>query len=59
MTYLDSTHFSDKNLYKILFILNYGLEDMNYASFKHLQQFSEKQIKCGTFLTEGEQSPGH
>jgi hypothetical protein len=42
MTYSDSTHFSDKFSYKILFISSYGLKDMNLASFKHLQQFSEK-----------------
>jgi hypothetical protein len=43
MAYLDSTHFSDKLLYKILFILSYGLKDTNFARFKHLQQNSEKQ----------------
>jgi hypothetical protein len=36
MTYLDSTHFFDKFSYKILFISIYGLEDTNYARFKHI-----------------------
>jgi hypothetical protein len=39
----DSTHFSDKLSYKILFISSYGLKDMNLAKFKHLQQFFRKQ----------------
>jgi hypothetical protein len=52
MAYSDSTHFSDKLSYKILFISSYSLEDVNFVRFKYLQQFSEKQIKRGTFLTE-------
>jgi hypothetical protein len=44
MAYLDSTHFSDKFSYKILFIPSYGLEAINFASFKHFEQISEKQI---------------
>jgi hypothetical protein len=52
MAYLDCTHFSDKFSYKIFFIPSYRFKDMNFASFKHLQQFSEKQIRHGTFLTE-------
>jgi hypothetical protein len=50
MTYLDSTHFSDKFSYKILFISNYSLKDTNRARFKHLQQYLAKQRKPGTFL---------
>jgi hypothetical protein len=38
----DSMDFSDKLSYKILFILSYGLEDMNLARFKYLQQFFQK-----------------
>jgi hypothetical protein len=49
MTYSDSTHFFDKFSYKILFILNYRLKDINLASFKHLQQFSEKQRTSWVF----------
>jgi hypothetical protein len=52
MTYLDSTHFSDKFSYKILLISNYSLKDTNHARFKHLQQYLAKQRKPGTFLTE-------
>jgi hypothetical protein len=60
MAYSDSIHFFDKLSYKILFILSYSLKDMNLASFKHLQQFSEKQIKeCETFLTDAGTSLGH
>jgi hypothetical protein len=59
MTYLDSTHFSDKFSYKILFILSYHLKDINFASFAYLQDFFRKTEKTGeTFLTEGELSPG-
>jgi hypothetical protein len=43
MSYSDSTHFSEQNSYKILFISSYGLKDMNLARFEHLQQFLEKQ----------------
>jgi hypothetical protein len=39
MIYLDSTHFSDKFSYKILFISSYGLQDMNLARFAYLQEF--------------------
>jgi hypothetical protein len=38
MAYSDSTHFSDKLSYKILFISSYGSKDMNYARFKYLQE---------------------
>jgi hypothetical protein len=43
MAYLDSTHFSDKISYKILFIPSYGLKDMNLARITYLQEFSEKR----------------
>jgi hypothetical protein len=43
MAYLDSTHFSVKLSYKILFILSYGLKDMIYTSFELLQQFLENR----------------
>jgi hypothetical protein len=52
MAYSDFTHFSDKISYKILCFSSYGLEDMNLASFTHSQQFSAKQRKRETFLTE-------
>jgi hypothetical protein len=44
-----SMHFSNTNSYTILFISSYELKDMNLASFKHLQQFSEKQKIEETF----------
>jgi hypothetical protein len=43
MEYLDSTHFSDKISYKILFISSYGSKDMNLPRFAYLQDFSEKK----------------
>jgi hypothetical protein len=43
MAYSNSMHFSDKLSYKTRFILNYGLEDMNYAKFKHLQEFQKTE----------------
>jgi hypothetical protein len=49
ISYSNSSHFSDTNSYKILFISSYELKDMNLASFKHLQQFSEKQKTEETF----------
>jgi hypothetical protein len=45
MAYSDSTHFSDKISYKILFISSYGLEDMILARFEHVQQFFRKTAK--------------
>jgi hypothetical protein len=49
MAYSDSSHFSDKISYKILFILGYGSKDMNLPRFKYLQKFSGKteQLKLG------------
>jgi hypothetical protein len=58
MAYSNSMHFSDKLSYKILFISSYGLKDMNFARFRHLQQFLAKQRKPGTFLTEVQSSSG-
>jgi hypothetical protein len=59
MSYSDSMHFSDKLSYKILCISSYRSKDMNFANFAYLQEFLEKQRKReGTFLTEGELSPG-
>jgi hypothetical protein len=43
MAYSDSTHFSDKISYKILFISSYGSKDMNLPRFKYLQEFSGKK----------------
>jgi hypothetical protein len=43
MAYSDSTHFSDKLTYKILFFSSYGLKDMNLARITYLQEFSEKR----------------
>jgi hypothetical protein len=39
MAYSDSTHYSDKNSYKIPFIPSYGLKDTNLARFAFLQEF--------------------
>jgi hypothetical protein len=39
MTYSGSAYFPDKNSYKIHFIPSYGLKDMIFARFEHLQQF--------------------
>jgi hypothetical protein len=58
MAYSDSSQFSDKLSYKILFVSSYGLEDMDLASLTPLQQFSENRENCGTFLTGMEPSPG-
>jgi hypothetical protein len=52
MSNSDSIHFSDKLSYKTFCILSNGLKDMNYARFKHLQQFSENRKTGGSFLTE-------
>jgi hypothetical protein len=58
MLYSDSTHFSDKFSYKILFIPSYGLKDMNFARYKHLQEFLENRDFSGTFSHRGEHSLG-
>jgi hypothetical protein len=57
MSYSDSSHFSDKLSYKILFISSYGLKDMNFARFKHLQNFQGKKtekLKLGRTLLASE-----
>jgi hypothetical protein len=58
MTYSNSTHFSDKNSYKILLILSYGLKDINFARLTHLQEFFWKTEMRRDFLTEDKPSPG-
>jgi hypothetical protein len=42
MAYFDSTHFFDKISYKILFILSYGLKDIDLTSFTYLQEFQKE-----------------
>jgi hypothetical protein len=39
MSYLNSTHFSDQNSYKIPFVSNYGLKDMLYTTYAHFLEF--------------------
>jgi hypothetical protein len=58
MTYSDSTHFSDKISYKILFISSYHLKDTDLTKFAHLQGFSRKQRFRGDFSHRGGQQPG-
>jgi hypothetical protein len=43
MAFSDSTHFSDKFSYKILFIPSDGLKDTNCARFAQILQFSENR----------------
>jgi hypothetical protein len=45
MSYSGSSHFSDTNSYKILFISSYDLKDMDLASFTHILPFSENGQK--------------
>jgi hypothetical protein len=52
MSYSDSTHFSDKISYKILFILSYRLKDMDLANFAQILEFLENGEDDETFLTE-------
>jgi hypothetical protein len=49
MAYSDSTHFSDKFSYKILFISSYGLKDMNLARYKHFLKFQKNRDWLGLF----------
>jgi hypothetical protein len=49
MAYSESTQFSDKLSYKILYISSYGLKDINFARFDKLQEFSETETKLGLF----------
>jgi hypothetical protein len=51
MSYSGSSHFSDTNSYKILFILSYGLKDMDLEKFKYLQEFSENKTETGPDLS--------
>jgi hypothetical protein len=51
MAYSDSTHFSDKISYKILFISTYRLKDMNLTKFKHLQKFFRNRETSGIFFS--------
>jgi hypothetical protein len=39
MAFSDSTYFSDKLSYKILFISSYELKDMDLARFKYFLEF--------------------
>jgi hypothetical protein len=58
MAYSDSTHFSDQLSYKIHFIPSYGLQNMIYARFKYLQEFSggekPEKLKLGRTLLASE-----
>jgi hypothetical protein len=58
MTYSDSTHFSNKISYKILFIPSYELKDRNFAKFDKLQVFSGNKNEAEIFLTEREPLTG-
>jgi hypothetical protein len=58
MLYSDSTHFSEQLSYKILFISSYGVKDINFASFKYLQQIFRKQENSCGFSHPGELSRG-
>jgi hypothetical protein len=53
MSYSGSSHFSDTNSYKILFISSYGLKDIDFASFKHFLQFSENRKGSELFSPRG------
>jgi hypothetical protein len=57
MSYSDSTHFSDKFSYKILFISNYHLKVINFASLTYLQEFFRKQRNKWIFSHRREPSP--
>jgi hypothetical protein len=43
MSYLDSSHFSDKLSYRKHFILTYDSKDMNLARYKHFSGIFTKQ----------------
>jgi hypothetical protein len=58
MTYLDSTHFSDKLSYKILFISSYGFKDTNLTSLEHLQEFFRKLRNWWDFSHRERYQPG-
>jgi hypothetical protein len=46
MAYSCSAHFSDQNSYRTLFILIYGLQDMNFARFDTYYAKTEKRGKA-------------
>jgi hypothetical protein len=53
MAYSDSSHFCDQLSYKTLFILSYGLKDINYTRFKQFSAISRKiEKQPDAFLTE-------
>jgi hypothetical protein len=49
MPYSDSSHFSDKLSYKILFISSYQSKDMNYATLEQILPFSENRNRTRNF----------
>jgi hypothetical protein len=51
-------HFSDRNLYKILFILSYGFKDTNLTSLEHLQEFFRKLRNWWDFSHRERYQPG-
>jgi hypothetical protein len=53
MLYSDSSHFSDKLSYKILFILSYGLKAMNLARFAQILELFVKQRTGCLFSPRG------
>jgi hypothetical protein len=57
MAYSCSLEFSDQFSCRKHFISNYHLKDMNFASLKHLQQFSENREKRGPFSHPERASP--
>jgi hypothetical protein len=58
MLYSDSSQFSDKLSYKILFISSYGSKDMIYARFCIFARiFLKTEMKLGLFSPNGA-SPG-
>jgi hypothetical protein len=57
MAYSDSTHFSDKLSYKIIFISSYQSKDMIFAKLTHLQEFSETD-KMRAVSHQTDSSPG-
>jgi hypothetical protein len=57
MSYSGSSHFSDKLSYKILFVSNYSLEDMNLARYRHSLKYLGKQRKRWNFSHPGNTSP--
>jgi hypothetical protein len=58
MAFSDSTHFSDKISYKILFISSYGLKDMIFTRFAQNLPLFRQPKTTGTLLTEVELDRG-